>query len=188
MAPSPCRPGCWPSPRCENAIRRRQCSRPQPAQTPPASSSCRSSFANGARLASPRSMAHNLDEFGQARIGAAPGWPEGAARHWPLKRRVVALVIWIRITGSVAWQHLLGAPFPGVCFLLQNQFSRALKHRLQAIPFPASRTACNPTPTSFGGSRAKTIRMSPLLHFLSPVPRNSSIVPTAQGLQRAPCG
>ena len=52
--------------------------RPQPAQTPPASSSCRScSPAPGHRPG--RGAAGRV----RAGRGAAPGWPEGAARHWP---------------------------------------------------------------------------------------------------------
>ncbi len=51
---------------------------PQPAQTPPASSSCRScSPAPGHRPG--RGAAGRV----RAGRGAAPGWPEGAARHWP---------------------------------------------------------------------------------------------------------
>ena len=93
--------------------------RPQPAQTPPASSSCRScSPAPGHR------PVEALTSSG--RPGAAPGWPEGAARHWPPIEGDLDSV------GVVAWQHLLGAPFPGSVFCYKTIIPEAQEHLLAA--------------------------------------------------------
>ena len=62
------------------------------------------------------------DELGQAEVprqGAAPGWPEGAARHWPPsggRRRRYGY-------GRGGCQHLLGAPFQGSVFCYEAERS-----------------------------------------------------------------
>ena len=111
------RPGCRPSPRCATH-RRRQCSRPQPAQTPPASSSCRScSPAPGHRPGRGRCRTSSGRPRCRARV-AGRSSPALATRRAVVEGDLDPV-------GVVAWQHLLGAPFPGSAFCYKTIIPRS---------------------------------------------------------------
>ena len=77
-----------------------------------------------ARVRPPRGIAQVEalpDEFGQAEVPR-----QGGRKEQPGIGHQTAVVEGdLDPVGVVAWQHLLGAPFPGAVFLLQNHYPRS---------------------------------------------------------------